>query len=577
MRRSIVILVALVFGTLLWVPTLAGSGDDARPSAALGGCNLFPEDNIWNVPIDTLPRDQRSDTWVGTIGPSKHLHPDFGSGFWPPESDSPIGIPFVTVAGAQSKVPVSFRYADESDPGPYPIPADAPIEGGASGTGDRHVLVLDTSACRLYELYKAYPQNGGTSWRADSGAVFDLNSNALRPDGWTSADAAGLPILPGLVRYDEVEAGEISHAIRFTVPQTQKAYVWPARHYASSLTSTNYPPMGLRFRLRQDYDVSGFHPQVQVILRALKKYGMILADNGSAWYISGAPDPRWDNEILAQLKVLQGSDFEAVNVESLMKGPDSAAAVTDSTAIYFPHLGTGTGGGMVFQSEIVLVNNDADAFARVEFFDQQGAPWTVSLADHGSGSEFLFPLNRGRHLVLTTTGESPIQVGYARISSGTGVHGTAILRGRDSASGITLFEAGVPSADLQSEFTVFLDSIGDNDTGLALLNPPSRAGHPTGSPATVKLELYDDAFELVGEEEIQLEAGQYLPRFVYQLLSDPQASSRAREMRGILAVKSDTPVAALTLRQGDKPGIAFPNDVPTLTVFPVMPGHPALE
>jgi hypothetical protein len=244
------------------------------------------------------------------------MHPDFGSGVWPPDSDTPIGIPYVEVDGVAG-VSVSFEYDSESDHGPYPIPSNAPIEGGPSSSGDRHVLVVDRTDCKLYELFAAYPQSDG-SWTAGSGAIYDLNSNALRPSGWTSADAAGLPILAGLVRYDEVAVGEIGHALRFTAPQTQRAFVWPARHYASNLTGAEYPPMGARFRLRSDFDVSGYDPEVQVILRALQRYGMILADNGSSWYVSGAPDERWDNEVLRQLKDLQGSDFEALDSSSLM-------------------------------------------------------------------------------------------------------------------------------------------------------------------------------------------------------------------------------------------------------------------
>lgn len=289
------------------------------PPPRLAGCDLFPADNIWNTPIDTAPVDANSATYVNTIGANRTLHPDFGSGLW---EGGPIGIPFITVAGTQPKVAVSFDYADESDPGPYPVPTTAPIEGGPASDGDRHVLLLDQDNCQLYELYYAYPQADG-SWTAGSGAIFDLKSHTLRPDGWTSADAAGLPILPGLVRYDEVASGEIRHAIRFTAPQTRRAYVWPARHYASSLTAANYPPMGQRFRLRADFALSGFAPAVQVILRAMQKYGIILADNGSSWYISGAPDERWDNDVLRQLRQVKGSDFEAVNVTGLILQADS--------------------------------------------------------------------------------------------------------------------------------------------------------------------------------------------------------------------------------------------------------------
>jgi len=287
----------------------------------MGGCPVFPADHIWNTPIDNLPVAANSSTYINTIGPGIGLHPDFGSGTW---DGGPIGIPFVTVPGTQTKYPATFTYADESDPGPYAIPMNAPIEGGSSSTGDRHAIAVDTNNCILYELYSAYPE--GASWSAGSGAIFNLAGYALRPATWTSADAAGLPILPGLVRYDEVAAGEIRHALRFTVPQTQKAYVWPARHYASSLTSTQYPPMGTRFRLKASFDVSPYPAEVQVILRALQKYGMMIADNGSAWYISGAPDSRWNNDNLHQIGQVLGSSFEMVDVSSLMIDPNSGQA-----------------------------------------------------------------------------------------------------------------------------------------------------------------------------------------------------------------------------------------------------------
>ena len=295
-------------------------------------CEVFPADNIWNTPVDNLPLDPNSAAYVATIGPEITLHPDFGSGVWPPGSDSPIGIPYVTVPGTQPTVQVSFDYADESDPGPYPIPANAPIEGGPDSNGDRHVLVIDTTNCILYELYNAFPQTDG-SWQAGSGAIFDLKSDQLRPAGWTSADAAGLPIYPGLVRYDEVASGEINHALRFTVPQTRNTYVWPARHEASSLTGAQYPPMGQRFRLKAGFDISGFSPQTQVILTALKRYGMILADNGSAWYISGVPDPSWNNDVLGELDQLRGPTSKQ-STYLPMVSPDSAARKA-STACEF--------------------------------------------------------------------------------------------------------------------------------------------------------------------------------------------------------------------------------------------------
>jgi hypothetical protein len=297
-----------------------GTGGPAGPS--LVGCPAFPADNVWNARVDRLPVDARSADYIATIAPDAGLHPDFGSGTW---DGGPIGIPFAVVPGTQPLVAVSFEYADESDRGPYPIPSDAPIEGGPTSTGDRHVLIVDRDRCTLYELYAAYPQPDG-SWRAGSGAVYDLRSNALRPAGWTSADAAGLPILPGLVRYEEVAAGAIRHAVRFTASRTQRAYVWPARHFASSSTDPTRPPMGQRFRLKSGFDVSTFAPRVQVILNALKIYGLILADNGSNWFISGAPDERWDNDELHMLGQVHGHDFEAVNVSSLMVDPNSGQA-----------------------------------------------------------------------------------------------------------------------------------------------------------------------------------------------------------------------------------------------------------
>ncbi len=293
----------------------------AQAQPHLGYCAVFPANNIWNTSVDKLPVDANSDRYVATIGSTQPAHPDFGSGLW---DGGPIGIPFITVPGTQAKVTVTFDYDSESDHGGYPVPANAPIEGGPASTGDRHVLVVDRDNCVLYELYAAYPQANG-SWHAGSGAIFDLKSNALRPATWTSADAAGLPILPGLLRYDEVAAGEILHAVRFTAPQTRNTYIWPARHEASDLTAANYPPMGQRFRLKASFDISGYDPAVQVILRGLKKYGMILADNGSSWYIGGAPDDRWDNDTLHQITQLRGTDFEAVDESSLMAQPDSAA------------------------------------------------------------------------------------------------------------------------------------------------------------------------------------------------------------------------------------------------------------
>ncbi|HMA34998.1 MAG TPA: hypothetical protein VKY74_11025, partial [Chloroflexia bacterium] len=291
------------------------------PTATPGGpCALFPADNIWNRNIAALPTHTLSDQYVASIGLSTGMHPDFGSGLYQGE---PIGIPFTTVTAAQPYVPVTFTaYGDQSDPGPYPVPTNAPIEGGPTSNGDRHVLVVDTGNCGLYEMGRAFPQPDG-SWQADAGAVWSLPSNALRPDTWTSADAAGLPMLPGLVRYDEVAAGVIHHALRFTVNASQRAYLWPARHYASSDTSPTLPPMGLRLRLKATVDISGYPATDRVILQALKDYGMFVADNGSSWYLNGVPDERWDNDILHQLGGIVGSNFEAVDESGLMIDPNS--------------------------------------------------------------------------------------------------------------------------------------------------------------------------------------------------------------------------------------------------------------
>lgn len=303
----------------------------ATHATAVGACPLFPSDSWWHADISGLPVDPASATYVASMGATKAVHADFGSGTW---DGGPIGIPYVVVNG-QPGVSVTFDYDEESDhpSGGYPIPPNPPIEGGPSSTGDRHVLVVDRGSCTLYELYDATPNGNGT-WHAGSGAVWSLGSNALRPAGWTSADAAGLPILPGLVRYDEVAAGHIDHAIRVTASATANRFVWPARHQAGSASSA-LPPMGERFRLKASVDISGFPRDAQVILAAMKTYGLVLADNGSSWYISGAPDERWDNDVLHALGQIDGSDFEAVDMSSLQVSPDSgqvsgAAAAVDA-------------------------------------------------------------------------------------------------------------------------------------------------------------------------------------------------------------------------------------------------------
>ena len=275
-------------------------------------CAVFPASNAWNQRVDGLPVAADSARLVQSIGLGAGVHADFGSGLY---EGRPIGIPFDVVSRATPRVRVAFDYADESDRVRYPIPSSVHIEGGRASDGDRHALLLDRDTCQLYELYALYPRGGG--WHAGSGAVWNLRSNVLRPAGWTSADAAGLPIFPGLARYDEVARGVIDHALRFTASRTRRAYVYPARHYASSSDDPSLPPMGLRVRLKADVDISGFPRQSRVVLQALKTYGMILADNGSSWYVSGAPSPKWSNDDLHALGRITGADFEVVDTSSL--------------------------------------------------------------------------------------------------------------------------------------------------------------------------------------------------------------------------------------------------------------------
>jgi hypothetical protein len=304
-----------------------GGKDDAQPGAGaqddgahelaplVNGCPVFPANNAWNTDISGYPVHPSSNAFINSIGRWKTLHADFGTEW----AGGPMGIPFVSVSGTQPKVPIDFMaYGDESDPGPYPVPPNAPIEGGEGSDGDRHVLVVDRDNCLLYELYRGFRQGGGSSWEADSGAIWDLAINDTHPIGWTSADAAGLPIFPGLVRYQEaVTNGVIPHALRFTVAQTQKAFIAPATHYASSSTSSSRPPMGLRLRMKSSYNCSGYSQVVRVICTALKKYGMIVADNGSDWFISGTHDARWDDDALSDIGSIPGDAFQVVSTGAI--------------------------------------------------------------------------------------------------------------------------------------------------------------------------------------------------------------------------------------------------------------------
>jgi hypothetical protein len=314
----LIFIVLASFGTAFAAP--ANSADSAPLAVPrLGGCQIFPTNNIWNTRIDNLPVNTHSAAWVTSIGRSTGLHMDFGSGTW---DGGPIGIPYNIAPASLTGVFMGknqFLYWDESNLGNYPISSNPKIEHG----GDRHILMVKQGECKLYELFAARKVNG--IWRADSGAVWNLAYNNLRPAGWTSADAAGLPILPGLVRYEEVAAGRIDHAIRFTIENTA-GYIWPARHLTDPAAPNTTPPMGARFRLKAGFNINPYPPRMQVILRAMKRYGIIVADNGSNWYISGAPDPRWDNDELHTLDNITGNMFEAVDESVLMVSPNSGEA-----------------------------------------------------------------------------------------------------------------------------------------------------------------------------------------------------------------------------------------------------------
>jgi hypothetical protein len=293
---------------------VTGSSARALPLPAALHCPVFPASNAWNQRVDELPVAADSARLIASIGLDSPVHADFGSGTW---DGGPIGIPFDVVSKKTPRSRVSFEYSDESDHVRYPIPSGVHIEGGAHATGDRHAILVDRSSCRLYELYDL--RRSGDGWTAGSGATWSLSSNHLRPAGWTSADAAGLPIFPGLARWDEVSRGVIDHALRFTAPETRRAYVYPARHYASSSNDPSLPPMGLRVRLKASVNIASFPRQARVVLRALQRYGMILADNGSPWYISGAPNRHWSNDDLHSLGRITGADFEVVDTSSLPK------------------------------------------------------------------------------------------------------------------------------------------------------------------------------------------------------------------------------------------------------------------
>ncbi|MEP6625426.1 MAG: hypothetical protein ABJC79_13355 [Acidimicrobiia bacterium] len=461
------------------------------PSAP--ACPVFPTDSYWHARVDTLSRDPRSDTFVANAGAGSSLHPDFGAGLY---AGGPIGIPFTTVAGTQPKVPVSFQYAAESDPGPYPIPPNAPIEGGASSTGDRHVLVVDRDACRLYETYSSYPVRGGAAWTAGSGAVFDLNSNALRPRTWTSADAAGLPILPGLVRYDEVAAGEIDHAIRITLRRTDQRYVWPARHQAG-VADASAAPMGAWLRLKASVDVSRFGPQSRVVLRALRERGAIVADNGSSWFISGAPDDRWNNDDLHGLGALHGSDFEFVDPSGLTTDPDSGRIATTPARSDVPGGLTLDGFGGLHRFAVGL----GPRLGAV-----RGAPYWPGW-DIARGVA-VAPNRRGGYELDGFGGIHPFRLGAAP-SSPPAVSGGPYWSGWDIARGVTLLADGSGGYVLDGLGGIHPFRLGtgarpapatsaptyggrDLARGLALL-PGSRQGYEVDAYGTVRRVAFGGA------------------------------------------------------------------------------------
>jgi hypothetical protein len=307
-RRAVGALLAAVLGAALF----SGVETAALPLPAARDCPVFPSNNVWNKRVDNLPVHDRSDAYIESIGPGEGLHADFGSGKW---DGGPIGIPITVVGDGQKKSRVKFTYASESDKGPYPIPKNVAIEGGKKADGDRHAIIVDRESCKLYELFALRRSNG--KWSAGSGAIWRLESNKLRPKGWTSADAAGLPILPGLARWDEVRRGVIDHALRFTVSQTRAKFIYPARHFASDSNDKDHPPMGLRLRLKKNFPIKKFPRQARIVLRALKRYGMIVADNGSDWFISGAPNKHWNNDALHTLGDGEGRHFEVVDTSNL--------------------------------------------------------------------------------------------------------------------------------------------------------------------------------------------------------------------------------------------------------------------
>jgi hypothetical protein len=478
----------------------------------VGTCPVFPSNNVWNTPVNNLPVDPRSSTYVNTIGASSPLHPDYSS--------TGYGIPFNIVPASQPRVAVSSYYSSESDPGPYPIPPDAQVEGGS----DMHVLVVDEGNCKLYEFWEGELQSDG-SWTAGSAAVFDLNSNILRPPTWTSADAAGLPILPGLIRYDEVAAGHIDHAIRMTAPQTLDQFIWPARHQASSLTGSQYPPMGERFRLKASFDITPYSAQVQVILTALKTYGTILADNGSSWFLTGESNPNWNDDDMHNITQLTGSDMEAVDTSTLAADPNSAAVAGSPLALAGIYLDQrGVSAGDTVNAEAILTAPAPSGGAEVAIASSNpgvvSAPTTVTIPAGATSTPVALTIESIFNTTpavlssgyMSATAPSPVlfvdglsgtttpllsalQISPTTVSGGTATTGTIRLTSAASASGTVVSLSSsqpaaaatpasitVPSGATSASFSVTTYSAASNATATitARLN-----GETLGIPVTV--------------------------------------------------------------------------------------------